>query len=199
VLLAGDLTANGLADEARAVAEVFAEVEPPVASVLGNHDRRRDPDEVAAILRDAGIHVLCSGHATLDVAGIEVGIVGTTGCGGGFHGRPIPGLSRAQRREQRDLLAAECEALESGLRQVSEHRPRIVLMHYSPIAETLQGEERKLLPLLGCDRLAGPIASHAPDLVVHGHAHHGSFRGQIDRTPVFNVSLAGFHELEVAA
>ncbi|MEA2456076.1 MAG: hypothetical protein QOI45_2338, partial [Thermoleophilaceae bacterium] len=42
-----------------------------------------------------------------------------------------------------------------------------------------------------------------PDLVVHGHAHHGALEGRIDRTPVFNVALAPepwrFHELAVAA
>jgi Icc-related predicted phosphoesterase len=199
VLLAGDLTANGRPAEARAVAELFEGFGPPVVAVLGNHDLRGGGGEVEAVLSDSEIRLLRSEHARLELAGAEVGIVGTTGCRGGFHGRPVPGLSRPERRAQRELVASEVATLENGLRAVERCSIRIVLMHYSPTAETLQGEERKLLPLLGCDRLAGPIAAHEPDLVVHGHAHHGSFRGRIGPTPVFNVSLAGFHELEVAA
>ena len=42
---------------------------------------------------------------------------------------------------------------------------------------------------LGSDRLARPIAEHAPDLVVHGHGHAGTFEGYIGSIPVFNVSL----------
>jgi len=37
--------------------------------------------------------------------------------------------------------------------------------------------------------LAGPIAAHRPDLVVHGHAHHGSFEGAIEGVPVYNVAV----------
>jgi len=199
VLLAGDLTANGLPAEARAVVELFAAVEPPVLAVMGNHDLRGGAGDVEAVLAAGGIHVLRSDVARVEVRDAEVGIVGTTGCRGGFHGRPVPGLSRAERRAQRELVATEVAALEDGLQAVASCRVRIVLMHYSPTAETLQGEERRLLPLLGCDRLAGPIAAHEPDLVVHGHAHQGRFDGHIGRTPVFNVSPAGFHELDVAA
>jgi Icc-related predicted phosphoesterase len=199
VLLAGDLTASGLPTEARAIAELFADFEAPVVAVLGNHDLRGGGGEVEAVLGGAGIRVLRSEPARLQIAGAEVGIVGTTGCRGGFHGRPVPGLSRPERRAQRELVASETAALEDGLRAVAGCAPRIVLMHYSPTADTLQGEPRKLLPLLGCDRLAGPIAAYQPDVVVHGHAHHGTLRGQIGRTPVFNVSVAGFHDLELAA
>jgi Icc-related predicted phosphoesterase len=46
------------------------------------------------------------------------------------------------------------------------------------------------VPLLGCHELAVPIAAHRPDLVIHGHAHHGSFEGHVGSAPVFNVSDA---------
>lgn len=203
VLLAGDLTANGRPAEAAAVVEAFAGIRAPVVAVLGNHDLAGSPEAVARVLEEGGVTVLRSRHEVLDTAGVQVGIAGTTGCAGGFHGRPVPGLSRGERREQRLRVSAECGALEAGLRAIASCRPRIVLMHYSPTTETLQGEPARLLPLLGCDRFAVPIADHAPDLVVHGHAHHGTLEGRIDRTPVFNVALAPepwrFHELAVAA
>jgi uncharacterized protein len=43
--------------------------------------------------------------------------------------------------------------------------------------------------VLGADRLAGPLSRHRPDLVVHGHAHHGSFEGEVDGVPVYNVAV----------
>ena len=54
---------------------------------------------------------------------------------------------------------------------------------------TLHGEPERLWLVLGADRLAGPIRNHRPDLVVHGHAHHGSFEGEIDGVPVYNVAV----------
>ena len=34
-----------------------------------------------------------------------------------------------------------------------------------------------------------PIAQHSPDLVLHGHAHAGTFEGYIGRVPVYNVAI----------
>jgi Icc-related predicted phosphoesterase len=64
-----------------------------------------------------------------------------------------------------------------------------VLLHYSPVEETLVGEPERLWLVLGADRLAGPIREHRPHLVVHGHAHHGSFEGAVDGVPVYNVAV----------
>jgi uncharacterized protein len=66
---------------------------------------------------------------------------------------------------------------------------RIVLLHYAPIADTLGGEPAAIWTMLGSDRLATPIAEHEPDMVLHGHAHAGTFRGNIGRVPVYNVSV----------
>jgi hypothetical protein len=38
-----------------------------------------------------------------------------------------------------------------------------------------------------CSRTS--IAEHGADLELHGHAHAGSFEGQIGDTPVYNVAL----------
>ena len=51
------------------------------------------------------------------------------------------------------------------------------------------GEPERLWLVLGADRLAGPIREHRPHLVVHGHAHHGSFEGRVDDVPVYNVAV----------
>ena len=66
---------------------------------------------------------------------------------------------------------------------------RIVLLHYAPVADTLVGEPEGIWTMLGTDRLAAPIAHAEPDLVLHGHAHAGTFEGRIDHVPVYNVSV----------
>src|SRR5207248_1391568 len=66
---------------------------------------------------------------------------------------------------------------------------RVVLLHYSPTSDTLHGEPEGIWTYLGCDRLATPIAEYRPDVVLHGHAHAGSFEGAIGTTPVYNVAV----------
>jgi Icc-related predicted phosphoesterase len=66
---------------------------------------------------------------------------------------------------------------------------RVALLHYAPILETLHGERSEIWALLGTDRLAAPLSEHAPDLVLHGHAHAGTFAGALGSIPVYNVSV----------
>lgn len=40
-----------------------------------------------------------------------------------------------------------------------------------------------------CSRRVRAIAEHEPALVLHGHAHHGTFSGLIGQVPVYNVSV----------
>src|SRR5690349_10120078 len=59
LLLCGDLTDYGLADEAKVLADELHGVTVPVVAVLGNHDYESDmPDEVRRILMSAGVTVL---------------------------------------------------------------------------------------------------------------------------------------------
>ena len=64
-----------------------------------------------------------------------------------------------------------------------------MLLHYSPATDTLEGERRDIWAFLGTDRLAAPILEHNPDLVLHGHAHAGTFQGAVGEVPVYNVSV----------
>jgi Icc-related predicted phosphoesterase len=81
------------------------------------------------------------------------------------------------------------QALDRELEEVKDCDLRIVLMHYSPTTTTLEGEPRAIWAFLGSDRLARPIAVHRPDLVLHGHAHAGTFEGFIGAVPVYNVAV----------
>src|SRR5579875_1760581 len=84
--------------------------------------------------------------------------------------------------------SADVTALDEGLRAIALCPVRVVLLHYSPSADTLQGEPTGIWTMLGNDRLAAPINEHEPDLVLHGHAHAGTFEGRIGAVPVYNVA-----------
>jgi Icc-related predicted phosphoesterase len=190
ILLAGDLTTHGEPEQAAILADAARDAEVPVLAVLGNHDwhsNRRD--EVAAALSDGGIDVLDRDHRILDVAGAEVGVVGCKGFVGGFPGSHMPDFGEPLLREVYAEGMREVDAVDAGLREVALCPFRIVLLHYSPAAETLEGERRDIWAFLGSDRLAVPIREHAPDLVLHGHAHAGTFAGHIAEVPVHNVSV----------
>jgi Icc-related predicted phosphoesterase len=190
VLLAGDLTTTGRPEQAAVLAEVCRGVEIPVYAVLGNHDCHDGRvDELCDALDRGGINVLRGSCAIAEVDGVEVGIVGTKGFVGGFPGSALPDFGEPLLRRVYDETTREAQSIADGLREISHCPLRIVLLHYAPIVETLEGEPPGILCFLGSSRLATPIAEHPPDLVLHGHAHAGTFEGRIGDVPVYNVAV----------
>ena len=190
VLLAGDLTTHGEPEQAAMAAAAAGEVDVPVLAVLGNHDwhaNRRD--ELAAVLQEGGIDVLERDHRVLELCGAEVGIAGIKGFGGGFDGAHIPDFGEPLMRAVYAESMAEADALDAALRAIALCPFRIALLHYAPITATLHGERTDIWPFLGTDRLAAPLREHHPDLVLHGHAHAGTFEGALGEVPVYNVSV----------
>src|SRR5437870_3250339 len=81
LLLAGDLTDYGIAEEAAVLARELSGVKLPIVAILGNHDfESGKPEEITQILTDAGVKML-DGDAW-EVQG--VGIAGVKGFGGGY-------------------------------------------------------------------------------------------------------------------
>jgi uncharacterized protein len=190
VLLAGDLTTHGEPEQAAIAAEAARGAEAPVVAVLGNHDWHSNrAAEVAAVLEEAGIVLLDRGHTVVEIGDARVGIAGTKGFVGGFPGSHIPDFGEPLLREVYAQGMAEADALDEALREIAMCPFRIVLLHYAPTTETLEGERRDIWAFLGTDRLAVPIAEHTPDLVLHGHAHAGTFEGRVGEVPVYNVSV----------
>ncbi len=189
VLLAGDLTQHGQVDEACVVADACRPLEVPVVAVLGNHDWQSDrPDDLRRTLGEAGVVVLDRSHTILPVCGVSVGIAGVKGFVGGF-GQQWANFGEPLFREAYAETTRDVDGLEQSLTAIDPCGIRIALLHYSPVEATLVGEPERLWLVLGAERLAGPVRRHRPDLVVHGHAHHGSFEGDLDGVPVYNVAV----------
>ena len=206
ILLAGDLTADGEPAEAEVLAEACRPLDVPVFAVLGNHDHHLGKDrEIAETLDRAGVRVLVRDAAVCEVNGVEVGVVGTKGFVGGFPGSTLPDFGEPLLRQVYAETTEEARALGRGLRRISHCALRIVLLHYAPIADTLEGEPVGIHAFLGSSRLGNPIQEYRPDIVLHGHAHAGTFSGCLGDIPVYNVAVhvtrQDFYvfDLEVAA
>src|SRR5436190_7231311 len=202
VLLAGGLPTLGGPEQGQVLAGASAGVRVPVCAVLGNHDLHSGRgDEVEDVVREAGVHILNRYLTTLVLEEGAVGIVGAKGFIGGFTGSSLPDFGEPLLRRVYAETSAEVDAIRRGLQAVAHCAIRIVLLHYAPTSDTLHGEPEGIWTYLGCVRLATPIAEYRPDVVLHGHAHGGSFEGAIGTTPVYNVAVhvtgRDFHVFEL--
>lgn len=189
LLLAGDLTRRGTAAEARRLAECLQHVPVPVVAVLGNHDHHSDDaDAVSEELRRVGIDVLERSSCCVSVRGTRVGIAGAKGFGGGMAGTAATCFGEPEMRAFASHGASIASELQSALGALDADL-RIVLLHYSPVPDTLEGEPPEIHAFLGDYRLA-EIADHTgADLILHGHAHRGRERGRTPGgIPVRNVA-----------
>ncbi len=187
LIIAGDLTDYGLADEARVLArELTTTVKIPVVGVLGNHDYESGEHEmVRSILTDAGVHMLDGDAVELH----GVGFAGVKGFAGGFgRGALGPWGEQAIKMFVQEALN-EALKLESALARLKA-KHRIAVLHYAPIRETVEGEPVEIHPWLGSSRLEEPLTRFEVSAVVHGHAHKGSPEGKTSGgIPVYNVAV----------
>lgn len=185
ILLCGDLTAHGSLEEVEGILSIFKKCKTPVVTVLGNHDCQSGRAEVIAkILRENGIEVLNGTSVVIK----GVGFAGSKGFGGGFRSPGPKPFKKKNVRDFTDYTAQEERKIEKALKEVRAER-KVVLLHYSPVEETLAGEPEDRYPFLGSPRLAQPIDTNGVEVVFHGHAHHGSLKGQTPGgVPVFNVA-----------
>lgn len=185
LVLAGDLTDLGKPAEAKLLAEDLRGCSIPVVGVLGNHDYESGrEEEVAAILREAGMRLL-DGQAT-EIEG--VGFVGVKGFAGGFGRRMLGSFGEPAIKAMVAEGVAEAIKLENAMRQVKAERALVVL-HYAPVVETVEGEPLEIYPFLGSSRLAETIDRFKVSAVVHGHAHRGAHQGRTPGgAPVYNVA-----------
>jgi Icc-related predicted phosphoesterase len=186
LLLAGDLTDYGLPDEARILARELTPLRVPTAAVLGNHDLESGHEgDVRQILTDAGVVVL-DGDA-VELSG--VGIAGVKGFGGGFGPRALGAWGEPIIKQFVHEAVNEALKLEAALARLRTPA-LVVLLHYSPVRQTVEGEPLEIYPFVGSSRLEDPINRFSVCLVVHGHAHRGQLEGATkSNVPVYNVSM----------
>src|SRR5436309_11683951 len=186
LLFCGDLTDYGLPEEAEElVADIRASLKIPMLAVLGNHDFESGQSElVCKVLDGAGVNVL-NGEA-IEIGG--VGFAGIAGFGGGFGRRMLNAWGEPLIKQFVQESISHAVRLEQALGKLQTEK-RIVVLHYSPIRATLEGEDPEIYAFLGSSRLEEPINRFKVTAVFHGHAHNGVLDGKTSTgIPVYNVS-----------
>jgi len=188
LVLCGDLTDFGLPEEAQLLVKDLAAADGlPVVGVLGNHDFEAGREgEIRQVLADAGVLLLDGESCEIE----GVGFAGIKGFAGGFGRGSLGSWGEPAIKAFVQEAVAEALKLETALSRLRTER-RVVVMHYSPIVATVEGEPREIFPYLGSSRLEEPLSRYPVDVVFHGHAHRGQPEGRTSHgVPVFNVSLS---------
>lgn len=184
--LCGDLTNFGKPREAEILAEDLRACPLPIVAVLGNHDYESGAvDEVRRILRAAGVTVLDDQAVEIG----DVGFAGVKGFVGGFGRGELGAFGEEAIKVFVDEALNEARKLENALRSIRAPRA-VAVLHYAPVVDTVAGEPREIFPFLGTSRLADAIDRFENvAVVVHGHAHRGSYEGRTPRgVPVYNCA-----------
>jgi Icc-related predicted phosphoesterase len=186
LLVAGDFTNYGKPEEMEPLLTSLVRLRLPIIAVLGNHDYESGSQvELMRMMTEAGIKVL-------DGTAYErngVGFAGTKGFPGGFGRGALTAFGEPEVKAFVQAAIDEALKLERAMSQLRTAK-RVVVLHYAPIGDTIQGEAPEIYPYLGSSRLAEVIDRHGADLVFHGHAHHGSPDGKTTAgIPVHNVAM----------
>src|SRR5258707_15874053 len=168
----------------------------PTVAVLGNHDYESGKQaELIRMMATAGLKVLDGTAYERD----GVGFAGTKGFVGGFGRGMLTAFGESEVKQFVQASIDEALKLERAMAQLRTDR-RMVVLHYSPVVDTVEGEAREIYPFMGTSRLGEVVDRHGANLVVHGHAHHGKMDG---RTPagiaVHNVAISRLQAQEPSA
>jgi len=174
LVLAGDLTNYGQPDEMEPLLNVVVRSRVPTIAVLGNHDYENGKQaELMRMMATAGLKVLDGTAYERD----GVGFAGTKGFVGGFGRGMLTAFGEPEVKQFVQASIDEALKLERAMAQLRTPK-RVVVVHYSPIPGTVQGEAAEIFPFMGTTRLAEVLDRHGADLVLHGHAHHGKLEGK---------------------
>jgi len=190
LLICGDLTDSGDEEEAQVLAEELKACNIPVLAVLGNHDFEKGRQKlIRQILQENKVTILEGESVIIE----NIGFAGVKGFGGGFDNHMLSMFGEDGMKAFVQEAVDESLKLDRALARLEQEFPdipKIVLLHYSPIKETVIGESEQIYPFLGSSRLVEPLHRRKVFAAFHGHAHAGKFQGVTSGgVKVFNVAL----------
>ena len=186
--LCGDLVNFGKTREVEILLEDIRSCKIPMVGVMGNHEHEcGQPEHVLGMLCEAGVKMISDGRS-YEIEG--VGFAGGKGFVGGFGRYMLSPFGESSIKNFVQEAVEDANQIETSIRSLRTERS-VVLLHYSPVVDTVVGEPPEIHAFLGSSRLAETIDRYENvKLVVHGHAHRGAPEGATHRgTPVYNVAL----------
>ncbi|MGV3641780.1 MAG: metallophosphoesterase family protein [Adhaeribacter sp.] len=189
LVLAGDLTDTGHLHEAEVLREELKACTIPVVAVLGNHDFERDQQKIIKkMLESEQVHIL-DGEAVVIQ---DIGFAGVKGFGGGFDRYMLSKFGEQGIKDFVQEAVEEALKLDRALAHLEnsyDELKKVVITHFAPIKETVEGEPVEIFPFLGSSRLVEPINRRQVEVVFHGHAHIGTLEGTTSAgVKVYNVA-----------
>src|SRR3954468_10925716 len=156
LVIAGDLTNYGKPEEMHSLLNGLVRLRIPIVAVLGNHDYESGQEtELIKMMTTEGIKVLDGSSYERD----GVGFAGAKGFPGGF-GRGM--LTAFGEKEIKAFVQAgldETLKLERALTMLRAQKI-VIVTHYAPICDTVEGERLEIFPFLGSSRLSEVIDRH---------------------------------------
>ncbi len=193
LLICGDLTNLGLPAEIDILTQELSICQIPILAVFGNHDYENDlQDELRSKLLEKNILVMEGNEYIFEKGDRKIGFTGVKGFGGGFNPYMWGRFGEKEQKAFYDAIVSEVQNLEIGLNMLQDKEldGQFVLLHFSPIKATVEGDKVELYPFLGSSRLEEVIDRYDVTAVFHGHSHFGTHEGKTAKgIPVFNVAL----------
>jgi Icc-related predicted phosphoesterase len=186
--LCGDMVNFGKTREVEILIEDLKLCQIPMVGVMGNHEHEcGQPEHVLDMLCEAGVQMISAGRS-YEIEG--VGFAGGKGFVGGFGRYMLSPFGESSIKTFVQEAVEDANQIETSIRSLRTERS-VVLLHYSPVVDTVVGEPPEIHAFLGSSRLAETIDRYENvKLVVHGHAHRGAPEGATHRgVPVYNVAL----------
>jgi len=188
-LIAGDMIHRGDIDEYKKVSNVFfGKVDCPIVACFGNNEYTEQREKLKQSVKN--VRFLDDQSMILEFPmkewdrNMSVGIIGTTGSletPTKWQQSHIPNIQRIYQHRV-DLVDRHLTRMKTDF--------RILLMHYSPTYETLEGENPRFYSSMGWNIYENVLEKRKPDLVIHGHSHRGKRMAWVSTVPVFNAALA---------
>lgn len=190
LVICGDLTDTGDEDEAKILGEQLDILKIPVIGVLGNHDYEKGRQKIIKQILSEHNMIILDGESTV----VEnVGFAGVKGFGGGFDQYMLSIFGEEMMKQYVHEVVNESLQLDRALTRLEQEcpeLPKVALLHYAPIKETIEGEPEQLFPFLGSSHLVEPLIRRQVSAAFHGHAHAGKLQGATTtKIPVYNVAL----------
>ena len=184
--IGGDLTDLGRLEQLEVLLKVLGTCSMPILVTLGNHDYESgNAAELSRLIEKSNVYLLDRSSVVID----GVGFSGVKGFCGGFDGNLANSFGEELFKAWVTEGVLEAEALKHELQRL-ETEQRVAVLHYALIRATVEGEPPEIHAFLGTSHLACALDEGGATVAFHGHAHHGSFKGETPGgVPVFNVSV----------